>query len=104
MTLIQVGGYEVEVDSEGFLKNHNDWTPELAHALAGGIDLELGERHFIVIEFMRSEFEKTGTPPTIRSIGKRSGVAIKELYQLFPKGPAKKAALVSGLPKPKGCI
>jgi dissimilatory sulfite reductase related protein len=31
-------------------------------------------------------------------------VPIKELYQLFPKGPAKKAAKIAGIPKPRGCI
>jgi tRNA 2-thiouridine synthesizing protein E len=33
-----------------------------------------------------------------------SDVTTKELFQLFPKGPAKLAALVAGIPKPKGCI
>ena len=33
-----------------------------------------------------------------------SGVGTKELYKLFPKGPAKKAALIAGLGKPHGCI
>ena len=35
---------------------------------------------------------------------KASGVPIKELYQLFPKGPAKLAAKIAGIPKPRGCI
>ena len=46
----------------------------------------------------------TGTAPTIRTLGKASGVPIKELYQLFPKGPAKLAAKIAGIPKPRGCI
>ena len=37
-------------------------------------------------------------------LGKASGVPIKELYQLFPKGPAKLAAKIGGIPKPRGCI
>jgi len=104
MTQIRINGKDLEFDEEGFLKNHEDWSIDLANVLASDIGLELNERHFLVIDFMRKEYEKTQTAPTIRSIGKRSGVTIKELYQLFPKGPAKKAALVSGLPKPKGCI
>jgi len=40
----------------------------------------------------------------LRALGKESGVPIKELYQLFPKGPAKLAAKIGGIPKPKGCI
>ncbi len=53
---------------------------------------------------MRDRFLQTGTAPSIRSLGKESGVPIKELYQLFPKGPAKLAAKIGGIPKPKGCI
>ena len=47
---------------------------------------------------------KTGSAPAIRALGKESGVPIKELYQLFPKGPAKLAAKIGGIPKPHGCI
>ncbi|NOZ83703.1 MAG: TusE/DsrC/DsvC family sulfur relay protein, partial [Epsilonproteobacteria bacterium] len=39
-----------------------------------------------------------------RRLGKESGVPIKELYKLFPKGPAKKAAKIAGIKKPVGCI
>ena len=53
---------------------------------------------------MRDRFLKTGNAPTIRTLGKESGVPIKELYQLFPKGPAKLAAKIGGIPKPHGCI
>jgi dissimilatory sulfite reductase related protein len=57
-----------------------------------------------VIRFMRNRFLSTGQAATIRSIGKESGVPIKELYTLFPKGPAKLAAKIGGIPKPHGCI
>ncbi|MFT4767517.1 MAG: TusE/DsrC/DsvC family sulfur relay protein [Glaciecola sp.] len=53
---------------------------------------------------MRDRYIEDGTVPTIRSLGKVSGVAIKELYQLFPKAPAKLAAKIGGIPKPRGCI
>jgi TusE/DsrC/DsvC family sulfur relay protein len=53
---------------------------------------------------MRGEFEKNGQAPSIRKLTKESGVDTKELYALFPKGPAKKAAKIGGLPKPVGCI
>ena len=45
-----------------------------------------------------------GAGPTVRALGKTSGVPVKELYQLFPKGPAKLAARIAGIPKPRGCI
>ena len=53
---------------------------------------------------MRREYAEKGTGPSVRALSKTSGVSIKELYQLFPKGPAKLAAKIAGIPKPRGCI
>lgn len=72
-------------------------------AAAEGIT-ELTERHWQVITFMRREYEAKGTGPTVRMLGKASGVTVRELYQLFPEGPAKLAAKIAGIPKPRGCI
>lgn len=95
----------VVLDQDGHLANRKDWTKELAQDLADheGIG-ELTDRHWDVINYIRDEFEKNGDAPSIRKLTKESGVSTKELYKLFPKGPAKKAAKVAGLPKPKGCI
>jgi dissimilatory sulfite reductase related protein len=95
----------IDVDPEGFLRDPQQWTPELAAEIArdNGID-EITDRHWQVVNFVRSTYLETGSAPTIRSLGKASGVPIKELYQLFPKGPAKLAAKVAGIPKPRGCI
>ena len=96
---------EVELNEEGFFVHPEQWTEEMAPELARreGID-ELTERHWIVLRFMRKEFFEKGTGPTVRVLGKTSGVSVKELYQLFPKGPAKIAARIAGIPKPRGCI
>ena len=64
----------------------------------------LTDRHWLVVRFVRDRYLRTGAAPSIRSLGKESGVPVKELYQLFPKGPAKLAAKIGGIPKPKGCI
>lgn len=95
----------VDVDAEGFLTNATQWNEELAQEIAreNGIP-ELTDRHWLVVRFMRDRYLATGSAPTIRSLGKESGVPIKELYVLFPKGPAKLAAKIGGIPKPKGCI
>ena len=98
-------GKEVEVDGEGFLANHEDWTEEMAPELAKEEEIaELTEMHWKVINFMRSEFKGNGQIPTIRRIKNAGGVSTKDLYQLFPSGPAKKAARISGLGKPQGCV
>ncbi|HMD44642.1 MAG TPA: TusE/DsrC/DsvC family sulfur relay protein [Acidimicrobiales bacterium] len=98
-------GTTVAVDDEGFFEDPNAWTEAMAPEIArqAGIE-ELTEQHWRVIKFMRTEYAEKGTGPTVRVLGKTSGVSVKELYQLFPKGPAKTAALIAGIPKPRGCI
>jgi tRNA 2-thiouridine synthesizing protein E len=105
MTTALIAGSPVEVDAEGFLVHAEQWNEELAAEIArdSGIP-ELTPRHWLVVNFMRDRYLTTGTAPSIRALGKESGVPIKELYQLFPKGPAKLAARIGGIPKPRGCI
>jgi dissimilatory sulfite reductase related protein len=100
-----IAGITVDRNDEGFFTNPDQWTEAMAPELAKaeGID-ELTENHWRVIKFMRTEYFEKGTGPTVRMLGKTSGVSVKELYQLFPKGPAKIAAKVAGIPKPRGCI
>ena len=95
----------IERDAEGFLEQAGHWTRELAADIAAESGINpLTDRHWLVIDYMRDCFLNKGAAPTIRTLGKESGVAIKELYQLFPKGPAKLAAKIAGIPKPHGCI
>jgi dissimilatory sulfite reductase related protein len=105
MTATMIADTSVDVDAEGFLTDPQQWNERLAEQIAreNGI-AELSERHWLVVNFMRERYLSTGTAPSIRSLGKESGVPIKELYQLFPKGPAKLAAKIGGIPKPRGCI
>lgn len=95
----------LDFDKDGHLANRSDWSEAIAQELSYLEDVgELTDRHWIVIKFMQKEFEEKGDAPSIRKLTKQSGVSTKELYALFPKGPAKKAAKIAGLPKPKGCI
>ena len=105
MTTATIAGLDVDVDAEGFLTDPAAWNEKIAQAIAreNGID-ELTDRHWQVVRFMRETYLRDGQAPTIRTLGKTSGVAIKELYGLFPKGPAKLAAKIGGIPKPHGCI
>ena len=105
MTVDTIAGTPVDVNEEGFLTDPSQWNEEIAVEIARreGID-PLTDRHWEVVRFMRAEFEATGSGPTVRVLGKTSGVPVKELYQLFPKGPAKLAAKIAGIPKPRGCI
>lgn len=105
MTTTELVQHEAERDAEGFLVHSEQWTRAIGEAIAyeSGI-AELTPRHWQVVDFMRERYLATGTAPSIRSLGKESGVPVKELYALFPKGPAKLAAKIGGIPKPRGCI
>ena len=105
MPTATLDGVDVTVNDEGFFEDPDQWTEPMAAELAreSGIG-ELTDRHWQVIHFMREEYAEKGTGPTVRVLGKTSGVSVKELYQLFPKGPAKTAARIAGIPKPRGCI
>jgi tRNA 2-thiouridine synthesizing protein E len=105
MTTTLIADAPVDVDAEGFLTDPAQWNERIAQAIAAACGIpELSERHWLVVRFMRDRYLATGTAPSIRSLGKESGVPVKELYQLFPKGPAKLAARIGGIPKPTGCI
>jgi dissimilatory sulfite reductase related protein len=105
MTMTLIADAPVDVDAQGFLTKPEQWNEQIARAIAleNGID-ELTDRHWLVVRFMRERYLATGAAPSIRALGKESGVPVKELYQLFPKGPAKLAAKIGGIPKPTGCI
>ena len=106
MTTRVIADTSVEVNDEGFFVDPNQWTEAMAPILAEevGVPTPLTDRHWIVLNYMRQEYFEKGTGPTVRKLGKASGVSTKELFQLFPKGPAKLAALCAGIPKPRGCI
>ena len=105
MTAVTLAGATVDVDAEGFLLDPGQWNEQIAAEIARENGIEpLTERHWQVVRFMRESYLEHGAAPSIRSLGKASGVPIKELYELFPKGPAKLAAKVAGIPKPRGCI
>lgn len=105
MSTLTYAGTAVAVDPEGFLTDPDQWTERMAIDIAADNGIaELTDRHWQVIHFMRTTYLQKGSAPSIRTLGKVSGVSIKELYQLFPKGPAKLAAKIAGIPKPRGCI
>lgn len=95
---------DAKLNEEGFLIDTADWSPEIATAIAQRENIQLNDRHWIVIQYMRKDFQESGKSPTIRRITKNSGVETKELYLLFPVRPGSTAAKISGVPKPEGCV
>ena len=95
----------VERNEEGFITDPGAWTPEIAKVLAKQEGLEeLTEAHWEVIDFCRAHATENGASPTLRQITSGTDISTKELFKLFPKGPAKKVSKISGLGKPEGCI
>jgi tRNA 2-thiouridine synthesizing protein E len=104
VSLATIAGHDVTVDTEGFMTNYDEWSEDLGGALAASIDIEMTDRHWDAIRFLRSDFKEQGETPTLRRVSTIGGIPTKDLFQLFPKKPAKKMAYVAGLPKPKGCV
>ncbi|HMN12089.1 MAG TPA: TusE/DsrC/DsvC family sulfur relay protein [Bellilinea sp.] len=94
----------IGLDPDGFMLDQKAWTKEIAEALAEKAGVTLTDRHWVVLDYARKQWEATGDAPSLRNITKNSGVDTKELYQLFPGGPGKLAAKIAWLKKPTGCI
>lgn len=94
----------IEFDDEGFMVDASAWNEEIGEAIAEALEVDLTDRHWEVIKYARKEFDTNGEPPTLRKITQQTDVSMKEIYQLFPGGPAKIAANIAGLKKPTGCI
>ena len=106
MSSINFNGAAVELNEEGFLKDPGLWNEDLALVLAReeeGLE-ELGAEHWAVIRFIRGHFLETQAAPMVRAVCKGSGVPLRQIYDLFPSGPAKGACKLAGLPKPDGCV
>ena len=105
MAVTTIAGKEVHVDDEGFMTEYDEWDEQLAPTLAANIGIdELTDDHWQVINFLRSDYQEQGETATLRRVSTVGGVATKQMFQLFPKKPAKKMSYVSGLPKPAGCV
>ncbi|WJV52698.1 sulfurtransferase TusE [Prodigiosinella aquatilis] len=101
----------IETDAQGYLKNSGDWEEALAPILAEQEGIALTDAHWEVVRFVRTFYEEFNTSPAIRMLVKAMAQKYDEekgnsryLYRLFPKGPAKQATKIAGLPKPVKCI
>lgn len=100
-----MNGKEIELDEDGFLLNPEDWDEGVVEYFAKQENVsELTDRHWEVIHYLRDYFKQFGIAPMVRKLCKGSGMTLKEIYELFPTGPAKGACKLAGLPKPTGCI
>jgi tRNA 2-thiouridine synthesizing protein E len=104
MTTRVICGTTVQVNEEGFMTIPAEWTKDIAVELAKEDGLAtLTPNHWKVIEFCRQN-SANGKSPTLRQITTGTGLTTKDMFALFPKGPAKKVAHIAGLGKPEGCV
>jgi len=105
MATMEIEGRVFEVDGDGFLSDPYIWNDEVAALIAkfDGIE-EMNEKHWAIVRIIRENWEEKGMAPMVRTICKGTGVKLREIYELFPLGPARGACRVAGLPKPDGCV
>jgi len=105
MPTMEIEGRIFEVDGDGFLAHPETWNPEVAKLIAryDGIT-EMNENHWAIVNIIRRNYEEKGMAPMIRTICQETGLRLREVYELFPLGPARGACRVAGLPKPDGCV
>jgi tRNA 2-thiouridine synthesizing protein E len=105
MPSFEWNGIKLEVDENGFMQQPELWDDRVALALASTDGIaELTDGHWKVVNFIRAYYKEFDIAPMIRKMCKETGYSLKEIYELFPSGPAKGACKVAGLPKPTGCV
>ncbi len=105
MSTVELGGKQLTVDEDGFIEEPSEWSKEVAESLAKLEGVEaMNDNHWKVVEYLRDYYLNYKTAPMIRKLCKETGFKLKEIYELFPSGPAKGACKVAGLPKPTGCV
>jgi dissimilatory sulfite reductase related protein len=105
MPQFQAGNITLEIDEDGFIQDPSVWNDDVATALAKTEGVEqMNESHWKLVNYLRKYYLEFGVAPMIRKLCKETGFKLKEVYELFPSGPAKGACKVAGLPKPTGCV
>ncbi|MAD02610.1 TusE/DsrC/DsvC family sulfur relay protein [Pseudoalteromonas shioyasakiensis] len=109
--MLEFNNKQIETDKQGYLLDSNDWCEDLAPIIAEQENITLSEQHWEVVHFVRDFYLEYNTSPAIRMLVKAMAQKLGEekgnsmyLYKLFPKGPAKQATKIAGLPKPARCI
>lgn len=105
MAIVTLGGKQAEVDEDGFIQDPSIWDDAVAIDLAKTEGVEqMTEDHWKLVRYLRDYYLKYGIAPMIRKLCKDTGYSLKQIYDMFPSGPAKGACKVAGLPKPTGCV
>ncbi len=103
---ISVNGKEIATTPSGFLESIDDWNEDIAKVIAEDEKVELTDRHWDVVNYLRDEFiNNAGNQPNTRNMVKVLGkkwdekISAKDLYSLFPGDPSKQGGRIGGLPE-----
>ena len=96
-------GVTVDVTDDGYFTDPSQWNKEVATEIAREEGIELTDKHFEVLEYLRDK-QSRGEALTIRGINKSGIVDVKTFYQMFPGAPLKKSTKIAGIPKPESCV
>ena len=108
---VVVAGRTLPLDKDGYLANLDDWSQDVAHALARQMDIELTDAHWEILHLIRAFHERRGLSPVMRILvklvekefGPDKGNSLY-LLKLFPESPARVASRLAGLPRPTNCL
>lgn len=103
--------YSLKLDKDGYLQDLNDWSPEVAKALAEQEGVILSEAHWEIIYLLQDFYRQFEISPAMRALVKFTSQRLgadkgKSTYllTLFPPSPAKIASKIAGLPRPTNCL
>lgn len=93
-----------ERDGDGYLRDMDDWTPDVAKAMAEADGIELDDEKWNQILKAREYYDTEMVVPPIRKFSKYIGEDQKKLFKIWRTGPMKPITKYGGLPKPTGCV
>jgi dissimilatory sulfite reductase related protein len=98
-------GVSTNVDDNGFVLHPEEWSRHMAEALAAadGVTSLTGD-HWKVMNYVRDYWQDHSVAPMVRQLCRETGFSLTQIYEMFPKGPARGVCKYAGLPKPDGCV
>ena len=111
MNALTLDGKHIPLDKVGYLLDLNDWSVDVAQALAEQAGIELSPEHWEILDLLRDFYQEFQLSPATRPLIKYTALKLGvdkgnslHLNRLFNGTPAKLAAKLAGLPKPTNCL
>jgi tRNA 2-thiouridine synthesizing protein E len=103
---IEFDGKMIATTATGYLENREDWSEDLARHMAKLEGVELTDKHWDVVRYLREEYfgnneHQPNTRAIVKAMSDQWGEAVDQraLYDLFPGDPSKQAGRIAGLPE-----